>query len=386
MVFGSPAQRTVALVAISLASHGALIALAPRGVPPERREPVTFDVMFEAAEAPAPALPEPALPEPPAAPTAEPPSPADTVAVAPPSAPTSPSTPPSNAAAQATTAPPSTDVVVPEAAPAGANDIAVVAPSRAQTATFSPLSVASAYFNSQPIDTPPSRSRGTTTTGPGSDRPGIDDRAASAALGEYLGRAANANPALSRREPPRFVRQLDGSQLYRGPRFAALVLPDGRVQFNDNPNFNFALRGAERGADTAQVATFDITEAIMRSRGQDPLSAERRWFLEQTEEMRDRLAAEAQRDGATREARRMNGRLRRLWNDPNKTPAERRRAIFELWESCDPTGAEGRAAREAIETFVRNELPASESNAYTRQEIEAMNAHRPANDRFNPYL
>ncbi len=370
------------LVATSLASHAALIVLAPRGTPPERREPVSFDVMFEAPAAPEPVA-GPVAPD--VTPTRDPPNVAEAApppspSAAPPSQP-SPGAPSTNAAAAA-----STDVVVPEAAPAGATDVAVAAPSRPQTATFSPLSVASAYFNAQPTDTPPSRPRGTTTTGPGGDRPGIDDRAASAALGEYLGRAANANPVLSRREPPRFVRQLDGSQLYRGPRFAALVLPDGRVQFSDNLNFNFALRGAERGADMAQVASFDITDAMMRSRGQDPLSSERRWFLEQTEEMRDRLAAEAQRDGATREARRMSGRLRRLWNDPDKTPAERRRAIFELWERCDPTGAEGRAAREAIETFVRNELPASESTAYTRQEIEAMNAHRPANDRFNPYL
>ncbi|UJR87325.1 MULTISPECIES: hypothetical protein [Sandaracinus] len=121
----------------------------------------------------------------------------------------------------------------------------------------------------------------------------------------------------------------------------------------------------------------------MRAAGQDPNAAERLRFLDETEELRDRLTdAHAARERAAALPR-LRARVRRIWA-ASRPAADRRRALFELWDDASEDDV-GRSAREAIERFVREEFPEGSADAYSDCEIEHLNASRESTGRFAPY-
>ena len=81
---------------------------------------------------------------------------------------------------------------------------------------------------------------------------------------------------LSSREPPNLQRHRDGTYRYRGQAFKAIVEKDGSVVFDD---------GYRQGA----TLRFDITDVMMRRRGEDPYRVEKNWFLEGTADLRHEL-------------------------------------------------------------------------------------------------
>ncbi|WP_236605391.1 hypothetical protein [Sandaracinus amylolyticus] len=148
--------------------------------------------------------------------------------------------------------------------------------------------------------------------------------------------------------------------------------PGGAIATIESPAAGFGIGG-----------TFDAQGAAMRAAGQDPNAAERLRFLEETEELRDRLTdAHAARERAAALPR-LRARIRRLWAAP-RPAAERRRALFELWDDASEDDV-GRSARDAIERFVREELPEGSADAYSDGEIEHLNASRESTGRFAPY-
>ncbi|AKF07080.1 hypothetical protein DB32_004229 [Sandaracinus amylolyticus] len=129
--------------------------------------------------------------------------------------------------------------------------------------------------------------------------------------------------------------------------------------------------------------TFDTQGAAMRAAGQDPNLAERLRFLEETEELRDRLTdAHAARERAAALSR-LRARVRRIWAGSGPA-ADRRRALFALWDDASEDEV-GRTARDAIERFVREELPEGSADAYSDGELEQLNASRVSAERFAPY-
>ena len=71
---------------------------------------------------------------------------------------------------------------------------------------------------------------------------------------------------LSVRDPPKLRRHRDGTHHYQGHAFKAVVEPDGSVTFDDGYSQGVTVR-------------FDITELMMRRRGEDPYRVEKNWFL-----------------------------------------------------------------------------------------------------------
>jgi len=120
------------------------------------------------------------------------------------------------------------------------------------------------------------------------------------ALNESLRAAANRPAYRKQRESPKLVPTADGGYEYadraydgQALLFRAHIAADGAVRFEDGANV--------QPARIPISGFFDINDAL--SRGQLH-SAEKRWFLEQTAELRSRLA-DAARAVEGRSARRM---------------------------------------------------------------------------------
>lgn len=262
----------------------------------------------------------------------------------------------------------------------------------------------------------------------------------------------------------------DGVQLRRTPGggfrhrdreagFEATIHPDGRVTFrnlargsietnvspDDDGNVESLLRGPyspePRFGDETGNAEVDFgpygTPAIlfkcgvraaipgladmMAKRGR--ITAKRA-FLEQTEDLRARLARSADTERVREALVRLPERLLAVWGNDALTYAERRAIVFELWDEADEVGPEpapspgvsfgaasatldaepaadsagwssldadarrqtaGERARRRIETFIAKVAPPGSVHAFTPSELERLNARRLSRQRFDPY-
>jgi len=226
------------------------------------------------------------------------------------------------------------------------------------------------------------------------------ERAMEAEIDAALREAARA-PHLSERPPPSLRRTSDGGYRWEGTGFTARIEPDGAVSFSDLPGFRFGGLGPE--ADPTAYADFrpapgalppgstvdvrfrfDITEALERRHGNDPYYADRAWFLEQTEEVRDRLARRHAEEQHRRQLLRLRGRLDALMQDESRPLSSRHREVFATWDDFDEDEV-GRRARDALIAFVRERWPDGSANAFTAAELDALNAGRTSEERFDPY-
>ena len=218
-------------------------------------------------------------------------------------------------------------------------------------------------------------------------------------------------------------RLVDGRYAYTDPghRFVARIEADGSVRFADRwRRVDDRKRGkhkTERGRaggvppegllrasdpfGGAQVP--GPAEWAMRVRGHDPTASAKAAWLERTAEFRARLAIAWQRDLLRTQLSALPERLEALWADDARTVAQRRARLFAQWDEClDPvkvtvkTKASApillrdrrRAAAEArdiIERFVRDKLPAGSPEAFTEAELSTFNAQRESDERFDPY-
>ncbi|MBX3274807.1 MAG: hypothetical protein KF729_31375 [Sandaracinaceae bacterium] len=207
----------------------------------------------------------------------------------------------------------------------------------------------------------------------GPDRPSVAD--IERQHQEHLRGQAMARPWLARTEP-QLRRQPDGSLLYDGHRFRARIRQDGSVDFEDHGNAStngFSASGS-----------FDLTDAIMGAAGQDPHAAERDWFMRRTRDVRHRLEAEHRARETAQALARLRGRLNNVWATTSRTPASRRRRIFQIWEEMADDDA-GRRGREVVYAFIREVLPQGGEDAFTDAELTRWNASRASGARFEPY-
>lgn len=178
------------------------------------------------------------------------------------------------------------------------------------------------------------------------------------------------------RTAPEFRRQRDGSYVYEGHAFRATIRPDGSIEFDDRPGI--------RTDGFSTSGTFDLNDALMRASGGDPYAAEREWVMEHTEELRARLEAEHRRATMARALSRIAAECERIWGRTSRTPAQRRREIFELWDAAEEDG-DGARARAAIEQWIRERLPAGGPDGYSSEELARLNATRQSRAEFDPY-
>jgi hypothetical protein len=214
--------------------------------------------------------------------------------------------------------------------------------------------------------------------GPARGRHGRPGRASEAEFGERLGRslaqAANARDYATRRPPPELRARADGGYSFSGHVFDAVIRPDGEVEFEDRPPVSVEGFGQ---------FGFDVTDALQRGAGNDPYRAEREWFMNETEEIRERLAARATQRVAREALAGLEDRLRRVWTS-DRSVRDRKRALFEMWDECaeDETGAE---ARTRILAFIRREVAQGSTDEYSTDELARLNRDRTSQARFDPY-
>ncbi len=188
---------------------------------------------------------------------------------------------------------------------------------------------------------------------------------------------------LSERAAPRLRHRSDGSYTFRGHVFRAEISPEGEVQFfRDEGGLDFDT-DPERNVATAGVR-FDITDMVMRANGEEPYRYEREWFMNATEELRDRLSAQARRRELSTALVALETQVERIWHDERASAVVRRRRLFELWDQCaeDDYGA---AARRVVLRFIEQELPAESADAYPASEIASLNRRRVSETEFRPY-
>jgi hypothetical protein len=376
---------------VSVAVHGALVALVYAYDPPPRPEPELPPVAVEIIPVEAPplavALAEPAT-EPEQAPEEAPP----------PEPPSAPEPPRSRSAAQISTTPSASVEIAPPTAPADPT-------------------------------APPARS-------PWFDlrrnpRPAVDLRLPQGthdAL-DRVPRGTNPDPGVA--PTGQLQDAAGGGRRSDQGVFTAKVAPDGGVTLKDRRNFQVKLAlpsprsigngvsrwyysdkgpdgqrgeraleksvgGSTDAGDRSKAVVvpvvgggFDLTDAFMRRKGQDPYASKKLAFLDSTRDERVQLGAAHREQQLRQTAQIVQRNLDRLWQRVADAPA-RRAALFELWDEVIEAGDDnvvlaGRAARKLIIGFIRARLPAGGPDAYTADELAALNRRRQSKTPFAPY-
>ncbi len=164
--------------------------------------------------------------------------------------------------------------------------------------------------------------------------------------------------------------------VYKGKQFTAHIALDGQVDFNDKKITDF--KGLSGG--------FDLTDAIMRSKGDDPNRVEKKKFMEATADLRAKLSAEGRAADRARSLEQLERHLSGIWTS-GRAPEERRRLLFFVWKETFGGDEEQKAsaleARRIIERFIRERLPSGSSEGYS--EIELGNLNRGLHESFHPY-
>ena len=213
---------------------------------------------------------------------------------------------------------------------------------------------------------------------------------------------------------PELLPDAEGNLTWYRHGLRATILPDGSVEW-DMP---YRVSLGEYGAGSRRCAgpsagpgqckavaaiptrageitpSHDMNDLILRAKGEDPRAAVKRWFLRQTKELRDSMAERHRKRALWHTPSRVQGNAARTWTNASLSAAERRRQLFQLWDECEerqgetddrPEAAAGREARSQIIRFVRRRLPSGSPDGFTAAELEQLNAGRRSRERFQPY-
>ncbi|HWU90233.1 MAG TPA: hypothetical protein VN253_23375, partial [Kofleriaceae bacterium] len=245
---------------------------------------------------------------------------------------------------------------------------------------------------------------------------------------DYAPRGTSADPGVA----PTGQLHESGGGSYRsdqGP-FTAKIAPDGSVTLKDRQNFQFGLRpptpksiakgvtqwyysdkgpdgkrgerslensvGGSTDADDRSKAVivpvigggFDLTDAFMRRKGADPYASKKLAFLDSTRDERVQIGSQHRAQQLVLTPQIVQKHLDRAFLLADARA--RREALFELWDEVAETGDDklveaGRAARKLIIGVIRARLPAGGPDAYTADELAALNRRRQSKAPFAPY-
>ena len=182
--------------------------------------------------------------------------------------------------------------------------------------------------------------------------------------------------------PPGLEHAGQGTYRYEDRGFVADIDRDGTVHFRDR---------APVGFSSPLSLAFDLTEAVMMLRDDDPYRPGKMKFLEETRELRARLCGEAHTERLRQALFALPKELDRAWRDTSQTPEARRRLLFQRWDECADTRGDdelaraGALARATVLAYIRQHLPAGSAHAYTHDELLALNAVRVSREPFAPY-
>lgn len=182
------------------------------------------------------------------------------------------------------------------------------------------------------------------------------------------------------------TRERDGAHTSDQELFTARVERDGSVALRDRSNVQL---GGEPGDFGITILTFDVTAAVMSAVGDDPYASRKRKFLDATRDERVRLGAAHRADQLRDVGAQVRRNLDAMWR-ASPDAATRRRALFALWDEAAEAGPEllqiaGARARAAVLAYIRQQLPAGSPDAYTPDELAALNRARTSRAAFAPY-
>jgi len=163
--------------------------------------------------------------------------------------------------------------------------------------------------------------------------------------------------------------------------FKAKFNPDGTVASIDD-KANLQRKGLLGGE-------FDVTDAMMRSKGIDPYSSNKLKVLDDTREERVAIGKRYRTQQLAQSKQLMQKNLERLWAMTHD-PAARKAGLFELWDDCAETGSDelvagGASARTHVIGFIRSKLPAGSAEAFTDEDVARFNKQRKSRETFAPY-
>ena len=137
------------------------------------------------------------------------------------------------------------------------------------------------------------------------------------------------------------------------------------------------------------AGSFDVTAWAMKKAGVgDPYEARKRALLDSTRDERAERGGSFRAQQYAKSSEIMQRNLDQLWRS-NAPIAERREALFELWDECvegdGPQAEAGARARAQVIGWIRAKLPRSSADAFTTAEIAAFEAKRSSQQHFCPY-
>ena len=144
---------------------------------------------------------------------------------------------------------------------------------------------------------------------------------------------------------------------------------------------------ADGTAHIEKKRSYDPTEILMNRHNMDPYSSNKKKFLDGTREERYEIGKVYKKKQLAQSAALAQKNLAYLWAKTSDT-AERKEALFEMWDECAETGSDdlvagGVAARKLVVGFIRGHL--KDASAYTTAELAAFNAKKKSSAVFDPY-
>ncbi len=132
---------------------------------------------------------------------------------------------------------------------------------------------------------------------------------------------------------------------------------------------------------------YDPTEIIMNRHNIDPYASNKRRMLDDTRDERYAIGKAYKQKQLANSAVIAQRNVAYLWAH-TLDPAERKEALFEMWDECAETGSDelvagGAAARKLITGFIAAKLTGP--LAYTPAELAALNKKKKSSETFAPY-
>ncbi len=155
---------------------------------------------------------------------------------------------------------------------------------------------------------------------------------------------------------------------------------DGTAKIRDNPNIK--REGLLSGS-------FDVTDAMMRSKGIDPYASYKLKVLDETRDERVAIGKRYRTQQLAQSKQLMHKNIERLWSTTHDVAA-RKQGLFELWDDCAEAGADevvagGASARAYVVGFIRSKLPEGSAAAFSADELARLNKRRKSRATFAPY-
>lgn len=145
--------------------------------------------------------------------------------------------------------------------------------------------------------------------------------------------------------------------------------------------------------DDAEIFSFidgriDITSWLHRKYIGDPNASRKLAFLDETRDERVRKGTAYRAQQLERSADIMRANLEQLWR-ATSDPAERRAALFALWDECTEgdgeVGAAGERARAMVIGWIGAHLAKGQPGAFTDDEVAVFDRKRTSRQHFAPY-